>query len=458
MKLFHVADLHFSPNVAKLNESVTVGESIIERAVAEKPDLIVLAGDTVDEFDGSIRIDSPPAMAAISFVERLAEVAPVVIVRGTRSHDRGAPWIFAHLKTRHQVYVGLKPEMIGFFMPDNAKPFFAPIDVGGNLVATIALMPSPDKAWLVENGVNTIEEANVKLQDTLRDVFRLFGDANATPGPFARLLVAHGMVNGSEVSSGMAMIGDDIEFSLSDMALGNFDYAALGHVHKHQAWARERTDGKTMMAAYSGSPGRNNFGETEEKGFLMVSLSPDAPALLNFIPTPAREFAFAELDWDAANGVQAVLEAAEKFAKTIAGTFARFRYTIPEEFSTSEVRKQVIEILEKGAAIDFKVEATVIPRVRRRAEGIAQATRTEKFKLWLAASDSEVEAPELATKYVEALPDSSIEDLIGVTMENITTDAGILAEKVKKGEVALLDITPSAEEGGTDSETDTTTP
>ena len=68
MKILHTADFHFSNNVDKLQEVVRVTDHLLSVAYQERPDCIVLAGDTLDEFDGRIRLDSDCARAAISFV------------------------------------------------------------------------------------------------------------------------------------------------------------------------------------------------------------------------------------------------------------------------------------------------------------------------------------------------------------------------------------------------------
>lgn len=96
-KFIHTADLHFKNEEACLEEIIKVSDYMLRVIEKELPDAIILAGDTLDELHGRIRLDSEAARAAIDFVQQCATIAPVVIIKGTNSHDRQTPYIFRHL-------------------------------------------------------------------------------------------------------------------------------------------------------------------------------------------------------------------------------------------------------------------------------------------------------------------------------------------------------------------------
>lgn len=82
------------------------------------------------------------------------------------------------------------------------------------------------------------------------------------------------------------MLGRDHVLLKSNVALPEFDYVALGHIHRHQVIGRE------PHVAYSGSLERIDFGEEDDdKGFCVVDLDPAKPA-----GSRMRDFAFERVD------------------------------------------------------------------------------------------------------------------------------------------------------------------
>lgn len=263
MRLLHTADLHFQSNPDILDEVQRVAGYIVALAEVERPDAVVLAGDTMDEWAGKIRLDSDAARAAIAFVTALANVAPVVIVRGTKSHDREAPYIFACLHTRHPVVVAFEPLML-FLVEDVAtgkKSFSAgPVSAGQRPVAAFTLVPQLDKCWL---DAASIRDGNREFRELFHDLMAGYGMVNDSLD-VPRVLVGHGMVTGATFSSGQQAVGDDLEMPLDALLAAGCDVVCLGHVHKHQIFHGN--------IVYSGSPARLNFGEPEEKGVCLIEI------------------------------------------------------------------------------------------------------------------------------------------------------------------------------------------
>ena len=86
------------------------------------------------------------------------------------------------------------------------------------------------------------------------------------------------------------MLGSDHVLLRSSVALPQFDYVALGHIHKHQVI------GQNPHVVYSGSLERIDFGEErDEKGFCVVELDSSRPQGqrmkgFEFRPVNARRF------------------------------------------------------------------------------------------------------------------------------------------------------------------------
>ena len=225
LKVLHTADLHFSISTDKLPEVIRTTDALLVQARAEQPDVIILGGDTVDEYDGRIRLDSDCARAAISFVQQAADIAPVVIIRGTKSHDRESPYFFRHLRGKNPIHVATSIEQVALVRHDldlhayryEWRPLADQRLVEGErTVAAFSLVPSLDKSQLLACVDASIAGGNIVFRELVHDLFAGFGLVNdACQCP--TFLVTHGMATGAVFSSGQQAVGEDLEFSIGDL-------------------------------------------------------------------------------------------------------------------------------------------------------------------------------------------------------------------------------------------------
>ena len=427
MRVLHTSDTHFSNKADKLAEVIGVTNFLLEQAHSERPDVAIVAGDLVDEHDGPIRIDSEAARAAINFVVEMANVCPVVIIRGTRSHDRETPYLFGRLAGKHAIHVASKIEMVAL-LPDNT---FAQYNddipcMADELRAVFTLIPSPDKSNLIAAfGGASVLSTNMKAKEALNDILAFIGDANnQVAANVPRILVGHGMITGSSYSSGSTATGEDFEFCHSDLALSNTDLKAFGHVHKQQVFS-----GNTF---YSGSPGRLNMGETEIKGFLIHSFEERKLTSTKFIETPARRYALHECVWSDEEGVDGILAAAAICEDDCFGAEVRFRYSIPEERRHLINRDELTARFFAAGAKVVKVEPTIIPMVCQRAPGISLAeTLPEKFSKY--GQSSKITIPSRVMSIVATMEGRDVEELIEDAKRFIASG---VADLVVEAEVA----------------------
>ena len=84
------------------------------------------------------------------------------------------------------------------------------------------------------------------------------------------------------------MLGNDHVLSLGTVAIPQFDYVALGNIHKYQVLTEH------PPVVYAGSIERVDFSEErEDKGFVIAEIDPARPqgerlTGYDFVPTPAR--------------------------------------------------------------------------------------------------------------------------------------------------------------------------
>jgi exonuclease SbcD len=413
MKFCHLADLHFSVKPEKLEEVMRCSNAALSSIKDSSPDLIILAGDTCDEHDGPIRIDSDTARALIQFVLACADIAPVAVVMGTPSHDRRTPELLRFLRGANQIYVADKIEMVqltsyGF------EPYGNRSDAQAGTKCVLTFLPSPDKAKIVGTFGGTSKQlTTMAAKEILQDTLAYIGEVNQTVHPdVPRILIGHGMITGSEYSSGTVATGEDLEYGIHDLNQTNADYKAFGHVHKFQEFPGH--------IVYAGSLGRLNFGEKEEKGFVMAQFAEGRNGFsMTFCPTPARRFLFLETTWED-GGLDAIAAEVDKGLAECQGADVRLRYSIPEEERHAVNRTDIAEKFIAAGARNVRVEPTIIPKIRQRAAGISQiCTLSDKILKW--GDTVGVEIPKRVLSIADTIEGDEVAELVvsaRATVEN----------------------------------------
>jgi DNA repair exonuclease SbcCD nuclease subunit len=252
-RIFHLADTHIGYSAyRKIEEATGLNQrevdvyeaftQFVDSAVAERPDVIVHAGDLFD----SVR----PTNRAISFVLgqllRLSEARiPFVVISGNhetpRLKETGSVFsLFDHIPHVHPVY-GNEYEVVEL---DDL---------------TIHAIPHCDD----------LEAEKTKMLENT--------DRNGI-----NIALLHAIVLGSGLPT--FMMGEFNEQTVTIDNVTKFDYLALGHFH---ACTRVRDD-----AYYAGSTERFSFNEVKDaKGFLDVTLTGAGEPKVRFRPLKTRVMA-----------------------------------------------------------------------------------------------------------------------------------------------------------------------
>jgi DNA repair protein SbcD/Mre11 len=246
IRFFHVADLHLdSPfkgvtsmpdrQLKNLRESTfNAFRTLIQSAVQERPDFILIVGDIYDGEDRSLR-------AQHKFQQGMEELnvhqIPVFLCHGNHDH-MGGSW------TRFQL-----PPNVHVFQKETEK---AHIKIRQQDVYITGF---------------SYKERHVK--DSVIHSYKNAEDGNA---------IYIGMLHGS-------LAGDTTHavyapFTKEELLSKNYDYWALGHIHKRQMLHSE------PPIVYSGNIQSRHRNEKGPKGFYEVSLD-KGDARLNFIQTSA---------------------------------------------------------------------------------------------------------------------------------------------------------------------------
>jgi exonuclease SbcD len=367
MKIMHTADIHKKNQPHVLADIIKCCDFFIARAIEEKPDLIAIAGDLFDE---GVQLGSPASLAAIEFVYKCGNVAPTIVIRGTTSHDaEGSINALAKLRTAHPTYVTDRLEQIAVTNVYGDRHMVR-IEEDGIIahgaVAIISTLPSINKATLMANLSGSVTDTSRETIDLVRDVLQGWGVINEQARALGvpTILIGHGTVTGSQLSTGQTMAGKDLEYTTGDLHLAKCDLYCLGHIHKRQEWGN---------IFYSGSITRLNYGEAEEKGFYIHEIT-DGTLSSRFVETPARSMRTKRPE--GLPGVEVVEDVQQ-------GDLVRIVYEVAEA-DIGKVDEQAIidAAMAKGAA-EVKIEKQIIPTVRVRAEGISRlGSLEEKLLKW----------------------------------------------------------------------------
>lgn len=244
MKFIHLSDLHLGRRVcgfSLIEDQKHILDSITEMIAEEKPDFVVIAGDVYDKL-------SPPVEAVTLLDEFLTELS-----------DRGVETFI--IAGNHD-----SPERIAF---------------GASLMNRSGIHFSPIYNGRAERFTVTDEfgEADIFLLPYLRaaEARRFFPDEEIPDTAAAvrtaikameidtsrrNIIVSHQFVEGGETSDSErgAVGGTD---GVPADVYGDFDYAALGHLHKPQAMTDDRI-------RYGGTPLKYSISEAEQKKCLTV--------------------------------------------------------------------------------------------------------------------------------------------------------------------------------------------
>jgi len=343
LRILHFSDLHIGvENYGRLDPdtglSTRLGDflgsldEVVACAIEEKIDLVLLAGDAYKGRD-------PSQTHQREFAKRLSllsnEGIPTFILVG--NHDlpnavsrATAVDIFRTLQVP-KLYIG-----------DSLQNYLVPTPNGP---LQILAVPWPRRGGILSRDESrglTIDEIRQELENriTLAIQDRI---SQLDPG-IPAILTGHLTVNGATVGTERSMmLGQDHVLLASTLHQPQFEYVALGHIHKHQIL---RDD--PPMIVYSGSLQRVDFTEeADQKGFCLIDLDPQAPQgqrLINFEFRNVNARKFITIDVEITTGdpnpTNTVIN--EINARNIDDAIVRIRILIPSELEThlreSEIR------------------------------------------------------------------------------------------------------------------------
>ena len=281
MKIFHLSDLHIGLKLMNRDlreDQEYILDEITELARRERPDAVVIAGDIYDK-----AVPSAEAVEVFDhFLVGLTEAVPDAVIMMISGNHDSAPRIdcFRKVLSHQKVYMVGQP-------PRTEEEYIEKVileDKDGKV--NFYLLPFV-KPSMVKQVVGVDENGNnLSYNETLH---RLIGREKINSDE-RNVLVSHQFYlpsgkNAEDVErmdSEMRTVGNIDEVSAD--VLGNFDYAALGHIHKPMKVGSE-------LYRYCGTPLACSVSEAQQqKGIIMVEMGVKGEVKTTILPLePLRQ-------------------------------------------------------------------------------------------------------------------------------------------------------------------------
>jgi len=352
MQILHFADVHAIDK--SIDEVEKCLKEILRVAQAETPDLIVMAGDTFDS--RMVRLDSQSAKLVFEIYSKLADIAPMVVITGTPSHDGRAVDAMEHIRSGNPIYVADYPGQViltnsGGFAPTS---FAATPEAAGEVAALISTVPTPTKQYWEKCGGETksAKETDAEVAQAMSAMLANFG-AVAEGFDVPHILIGHFSVGGAFLSETQQLIGQDIELSRDQIRLANADLVTLGHIHYPQEIEPN--------IYYSGSIYTKDFGEAHPHGCYLHTLENKTLAESQFIPTPTRKLVKLKADMTNGDHGSSIQDVIEKSNGDIAGAFVRLEVKVYQDEADAIDKEAIKQALPPGA-LELEIKLQRVPR------------------------------------------------------------------------------------------------
>lgn len=244
MKFLHLADLHLGKRLndfSFLEDQVRLLCQVEEIARSERADAVLIAGDVYQKAS-----PQSEAMAAFDqFITRLKEMGLAVFVISGNHDSAQRISYFSSLLKSSGVYVS--EAFDGHLQQVTLQ------DEHGELVVSLLpfLKPIQLRRFYPDEKIETYQDA---VQAVLRH--------SPVDTSKRNVLVCHQFITGAEISDSEEKTVGGLD-NIDAAVFADFDYVALGHIHKPQQCARE-------TLRYAGSLMKYSFSEVNQKKSVAV--------------------------------------------------------------------------------------------------------------------------------------------------------------------------------------------
>lgn len=381
MKIAHIADIHWGLGYpgptpqSRFEDICRVMDWGANRMIAERVDLVIVAGDMFRKADVSLEKASREIRAAVAWLRKLTAAGiEVIVISGTPSHDPISAYELLQAFDLPGVRIATHPDLIDYENTDSA--------------VSIVCLPGMDRSSFANQDAYRGLPAHAMHQmmtTSIEDHCQaLLAEATFSPA----ILVGH--LTYDLADTGFEDVLMQNEAILTQEAIQGFDLVCLGHIHRPQ---------RNGAVFYSGSPERLSFNDEKQGAGFWIHETDDAGKFSSrFIDTPARRYATLSMsENDIADFIDGSLTAMnlDHPFKPVRDAIVRVQYSCNEVLNKQLDRRAMEQSLyDAGAFFVAEIRGDIARADRQRDAAVTeQIGPVEAVRKW--AANQEIPAEEI---------------------------------------------------------------
>ena len=367
MRILHFADLHLGvenygridPNTglsSRLGDFLRTYDELVDYAIENAVDLVLFAGDAYKSRD-------PSQTHQREFARRIARLSDAGIPTFLLVGNHDTPQVIAQA-TALEIFPTLN--VADVHIGDRLQTYIVETRDGPLQIVALPWIKRSD--FLATNAARgmTHGEINQAIEQGISRAIQ--AQVESLDSNIPAVLAGHVTISQSTLASEQTMmLGHDHVLLNSNVALPQFEYVALGHIHRHQVLSQN------PHVVYAGSLQRVDFGEEkDDKGFCVIDLDPSQPQgsrLTNFefVTNGARRFLTIDVKLESGDDdpTATVVKAIE--AEDLSEAIVRLRLALPAELEPLLVEGSIRDALEPAHYI-ASISKDVADRTRTRLQ------------------------------------------------------------------------------------------
>ena len=367
MRILHFADLHIGvenygridPDTGlstRLGDFLQTYDELVDYAIDTGVDLVLFCGDAYKSRD-------PSQTHQREFARRIARLSSAGIPTFLLIGNHDTPQVIAQataleiFPTLNVANVHIGDRLITYIVETRDGPL--------QVVALPWIKRSDYLATNIARG-QTHSDINEALQEMITNAIKVHAESLDSSIP--AVLAGHVTISQSTLASEQSMmLGHDHVLLNSNVALPQFDYVALGHIHRHQVLSQN------PHVAYAGSLQRVDFGEErDDKGFCVVEIDKSQPQgsrlkSFEFVKNSARKFVTIDIKLTAGDEdpTASVIKAID--SHDLNDAIVRLRVTLPAELEALLLESRIRDALRPAHYV-ASISKDVVDRIRTRIQ------------------------------------------------------------------------------------------
>ena len=367
MRILHFADLHIGvenygridPNTGlstRLGDFLHTYDELVDYAIDTGIDLVLFCGDAYKSRD-------PSQTHQREFARRIARLSHAGIPSFLLVGNHDTPQVIAQA-TALEIFPTLN--VANVHIGDRLRTYL--VETRSGLLQVVALPWIKRSDFLASDAARglTHQQINEAIQRMIDNAVK--AQVEDLDSAIPAVLAGHVTISQSTLASEQSMmLGHDHVLLNSSVALPQFDYVALGHIHRHQVLSQN------PHVVYAGSLQRVDFGEEkDEKGFCVIELDTTQPqgsrfTGFEFVSNDARKFLTIDVKLSSRDEdpTETVVKAIE--AEDIRNAIVRLRISLPAELEPMLVESKIRDTLRPAHYV-ASISKDVADRARTRLQ------------------------------------------------------------------------------------------